>query len=75
MDQRTYSWNPDDYLKHSCAQYEWAQEHTSVFAKLGFDLEAFGDSTFVLRAIPSMLSGSQAQSMFTDLLQEGIAYV
>ena len=26
MDQRTYSWNPDDYLKHSCAQYEWAQE-------------------------------------------------
>jgi len=26
MDQKTYSWNPDDYLKHSCAQYEWAQE-------------------------------------------------
>ena len=26
MNQRTYSWNPDDYLKHSCAQYEWAQE-------------------------------------------------
>jgi len=26
MDPKTYSWNPDDYLKHSCAQYEWAQE-------------------------------------------------
>jgi len=26
MDQKTYSWNPNDYLEHSCAQYEWAQE-------------------------------------------------
>lgn len=58
----------------SPAQYEWAQEHMAVFAKLGFELEAFGDATFLLRAIPSMLSGSQAQRMFTDLLQEGITY-
>jgi trans-aconitate 2-methyltransferase len=28
MDQQTYSWNSDDYLKHSSAQYEWAQELT-----------------------------------------------
>jgi len=26
MIQKNYSWNSDDYLKHSSAQYEWAQE-------------------------------------------------
>lgn len=26
MKQKHYSWNSDDYLKHSSAQYEWAQE-------------------------------------------------
>lgn len=26
MDKKTYSWNSNDYLKHSSAQYEWAQE-------------------------------------------------
>ncbi len=26
MKQKTYSWNSDDYAKHSSAQYEWAEE-------------------------------------------------
>jgi DNA mismatch repair protein MutL len=58
----------------SPSEFEWAQEHSEVFAQLGFDLEPFGQSTFILRAIPSSLSGRQAQSMLKDLLQEGLAY-
>lgn len=32
MNPKTYSWNSDDYRKHSSVQYEWAQE---LIKKLG----------------------------------------
>jgi trans-aconitate methyltransferase len=35
MHQKNYSWNADDYLKHSSAQYEWAQELTGKLCLTG----------------------------------------
>ena len=44
--------------------------HGDIFSKLGFDLEAFGGNTILIRAIPSPLPTRVAAQTVTDLLDK-----
>ena len=44
--------------------------HGEIFEKLGFDLEAFGGNTILIRAIPSPLPTRVAAQTVTDLLDK-----
>jgi len=41
-----------------------------TFASLGFEVEPFGDRTFMIRGIPTMLTGANIQRFFQDLLDQ-----
>jgi len=41
-----------------------------LVAELGFDVERFGESALLIRAIPALLSGNQPSGLVTELLDE-----
>jgi DNA mismatch repair protein MutL len=43
-------------------------EHADAFARLGFDIEHFGDAAFVVRAVPSALAGDDVPRQIAELL-------
>jgi DNA mismatch repair protein MutL len=45
-------------------------EHLDDFARLGFDLEAFGGRSFTLTAMPQLLSGADAAGLVLDMAEE-----
>lgn len=45
-------------------------EHLADFARLGFELEAFGGRSFTLTALPQLLAGSDAERLVLDTAEE-----
>lgn len=45
-------------------------DHQELLAELGFDVEPFGPSRFVLRAVPRSLLGRNYEAVFRDLADE-----
>jgi DNA mismatch repair protein MutL len=46
------------------------KRHQEELAKVGFELEPFGGSTFVVKALPAMLAGADPQRLLADVLDE-----
>jgi DNA mismatch repair protein MutL len=49
------------------------QSNLDNFRKLGFDIESFGESSFVIRAVPSILSGDDCKQAIKDILDKLIS--
>jgi DNA mismatch repair protein MutL len=45
-------------------------EQPEHFARLGFDLEPFGGTTWLLKGVPSLLAGGDYLRIFRDILEE-----
>ncbi|NJC87378.1 MAG: DNA mismatch repair endonuclease MutL [Desulfuromonas sp.] len=45
-------------------------EHLADFARLGFELEAFGGRSFTLTAMPQLLTGANAERLVLDMAEE-----
>ena len=41
-----------------------------VLTNLGFDIEPFGNNTFIIRSVPDMLSGMDCRGLIQDLIDE-----
>ena len=52
-----------------CGKKEFAavKDNPEYFSKIGFDFEEFGDDTYLLRSIPSVIDMSDAKDIFTFL--------
>src|SRR3989338_1859496 len=46
------------------------QSNLDNFKKLGFDIESFGENSFVIRSIPSILSGDDCKQAVKDILDK-----
>lgn len=46
------------------------QAHREIFEQIGFDLEAFGDRTILIRKVPGIAANRSAGSLLRDLLAE-----
>ena len=46
------------------------QSNLDNFKKLGFDIESFGENSFVIRSIPSILSGDDCKQVVKDILNK-----
>lgn len=49
---------------------QMAREHLEELAQLGFDLEEFGDQTYLLRAVPAALKRNDPVATLTEILDE-----
>ncbi len=61
---------PPVIIQMSALEERVLSEHLEVFAKMGFELETFGDSAFCLRAVPVDLFGCSYQDLFQEVLDE-----
>src|SRR3990172_1542938 len=52
------------------AQSEMLQEQLATLAELGFEIEPFGPHTYKLRAIPSLLIGSDSESALRAVVED-----
>ena len=50
------------------AQTELAASHHDLISRLGFVVEPFGDSTFLIRGVPGLLESSAPEKAFQDIL-------
>lgn len=66
----TQSLLPPVILQTSASEERVVLEHLDVFTQIGFELEAFGDHTFCLRAVPVELYGCSYQELFREILDE-----
>ncbi|HAP66999.1 MAG TPA: DNA mismatch repair endonuclease MutL [Nitrospinae bacterium] len=46
------------------------QSNLDNFRKLGFDIESFGENSFVIRSVPSILSGDDCKQAVKDILNK-----
>ena len=46
------------------------REHAEVIARLGFDLEPFGESSVLLRSVPALLSDRDPAALVGELARE-----
>ena len=46
------------------------QSNLDNFKKLGFDIESFGENSFVIRSVPSILSGDDCKQAVKDILDK-----
>ncbi len=46
------------------------QSNLDNFKKLGFDIESFGKNSFVIRSVPSILSGDNCKQVVKDILDK-----
>ncbi len=51
-------------------QLETMQKQIPFLNKLGFDVEPFGDNSFVVRALPSILEGSSPAAIIKEYIEE-----
>lgn len=47
-----------------------AAAHAATLSRLGFDLEAFGGRSFLLRAVPALLASADGAAVLADVLDE-----
>ncbi|MEQ8187263.1 MAG: DNA mismatch repair protein MutL, partial [Candidatus Eremiobacterota bacterium] len=57
-------------LDFSSQEAEWLRENISFLSSLGFDLEDFGENTFLVRGIPSGLDRVSDEEFLKDLVAE-----
>ena len=57
-------------LDFSLQEAEWLRENISFLSSLGFDLEDFGENTFLVRGIPSGLDRVSDEEFLKDLVAE-----
>jgi len=50
------------------------QSNLDNFKKLGFDIESFGGNSFIIRAVPSLLSGDDYKQLIRDILDKLIVH-
>ena len=62
-------------LELSGAESAWLAETLPAFAQLGFALDPFGPTTFVVRAIPASALREEPLALLRDLVAEGCAGV
>ena len=62
-------------LEVSGAESAWLAETLPAFAQLGFALDPFGPTTFVVRAIPASALREEPLALLRDLVAEGCAGV
>jgi DNA mismatch repair protein MutL len=62
-------------LELTGAESAWLAETLPAFAQLGFALDPFGPTTFVLRAIPASALREEPVALLRDLVAEGCAGV
>ena len=48
-------------------QYDAVTEHLDLLAKAGFEAEDFGTGTVILRSVPTILSGQDAEDAFLEI--------
>ncbi|MBS3165501.1 DNA mismatch repair endonuclease MutL [Candidatus Woesearchaeota archaeon] len=64
-----------EILNLSASDYVIVQEQEKLLKKLGFKVEPFGNNTFVLKTVPTLLGRIQPLEMFLEVvskLQEGV---
>ena len=54
----------------SAREADLAQEHFELLAGLGMEVDRLGSETLVVRAIPALLHGSDAEKLLRDLLSD-----
>ena len=59
-----------DQVELGPAQAGLLAEHLSELGKLGFFVEDFGNGTFVIKAVPSLLAGADYKKLLLDILDE-----
>lgn len=64
---------PPVIIQTSAAEERVLLEQLELFAKLGFEIESFGDHSFCLRAVPMDLYGCSYQDLFREVLDELMA--
>ena len=67
--------SPPIILNLSMQEEEVLKEHMDVFANIGFEIEAFGDESYAVRAIPDNLFGIAKKELLIEMLDglvEGI---
>ena len=64
---------PPVIIQSSAAEERILLEHIDMFARMGFEIESFGDHTFCLRAVPVDLYGCSYQELFQEVLDECMA--
>lgn len=57
-------------IELSRAERRFLERHAGNFARLGFELESFGEETVLIRAIPAALPQDNIGGLFADLLHE-----
>lgn len=59
---------PPKVLHLDSVEYEAVHSYTELFEQTGFDIEAFGDDSIVVRAVPDDIMGVDPQFLFDSLL-------
>ncbi|MCW8882430.1 MAG: DNA mismatch repair protein MutL, partial [Sedimenticola sp.] len=58
----------------SSREAELAIEHQSLFAELGMEVDRLGAETLVVRAIPVLLHGADAEKLLRDILSDIVVH-
>ncbi|HPZ09937.1 MAG TPA: DNA mismatch repair endonuclease MutL [Candidatus Eremiobacteraeota bacterium] len=48
----------------------WLEEHLSLFSTIGYDIESFGENTFLLRGVPPGLEKINHEESFKDIVSK-----
>lgn len=59
-------------IKLSPGEFDFAMDKREVFNKLGFDMEAFGPGTIIIRSVPDIYDGSFSADDFNEILDRWI---
>ncbi|MFQ5328666.1 MAG: DNA mismatch repair endonuclease MutL [Thermodesulfobacteriota bacterium] len=59
-----------EVIELSPVEHEFFANLLSFLTRLGFTIEPFGGTTFIIKAIPTILSGKRCQSLIKDLVEE-----
>lgn len=57
-------------LEFPSHEAEWLRNRLSIFKDLGFDIEDFGDNTFLLRGVPLSLEKMKKSDIFCEIISE-----
>jgi len=60
----------EEMLEVTDRQMELMEESLPLLRKLGFEIDRFGDQTFVIRALPPVIAGEDAATLIKGFLEE-----
>ncbi len=58
----------------SAREADLAEEHHSILQNLGLEVDRLGKEALVIRSIPALLQGSDAEKLLRDLLSDVVVY-